>query len=334
MVKVLVELMQKHSVFVAGYALIEGGKIVDQQTISLHPKIQVSTESLFQACSLSKPLTAWAILHLVQAGKIDLHQPLNNQLQHWKIPPSEYGEVTISQCLSMTSGLCYGDPNQKIPNYPHDAALPSLRETLDGCLPAINPAIRLGLKPGSRYIYSGAGFMVLQQLIEEKTGQAFAEYMEQVIFQQLRMVKSTFECPLKKWRADAVPGFNALGEMNMDGWDQIPSSASGGLWSTPRDLAECMIHLANAKTMLTRQDHSRFGLGVVIDEVNGVINFRKNGCNAGFQNEMIMFPESGQGIVVMTNSAAGMTLIQEFISYVAAEYHWPAYDHHFNEIAF
>lgn len=341
----LLELMKVHHVNAVGYAIVDHHEVVDSQVLSTHPEIKVSSRSLFQACSLSKILTAVALLHLCSIGRIDLDVPVNRQLREWKIGGAEAEQVTISQCLSMTSGLCYGDPRLTFPNYPHDAPVPRLMDILTGAAPAITPPIIMGKTPGSCYSYTGAGFMVLQQLIEERSGSSFSAMMQEKIFPGLGMKHSTFECPLRRWKEDALPGFNSAGEMNMGGWDNIPTSASGGMWSNPQDIAQCIIALSQAYLgkensllskdlavqMLQKQKGSDFGLGLVIDDESPSLNFRKNGRNAGFHNELIMFPTEGKGIIVMTNSAGGMPLIHEFIRYVARAYSWPSYDPEFDE---
>ncbi|MDO8954148.1 MAG: serine hydrolase domain-containing protein [Gammaproteobacteria bacterium] len=343
----LKKIMGSYNVNVVGFAIIDDYKIVETKTLSQYSEIKVSDQSLFQACSLSKSLTAAAVLHLCSKNKISLGIPLNAQLSLWKIRGQDAENVTISQCLSMTSGLCYGDQNLSFPNYSHDAPIPKLMDILNGVSPAITPSIKLGTIPGLQYAYTGTGYMALQQLIEEQTFMSFDTFMTACIFPSLIMTHSTFECPLTKWQSDAIPGFSASGEMNPAGWDNIPTSASGGLWSTPTDIANFAIFIAKtylgednslfpqslAKEMLRKQKNTNFGLGFVIDQGSRALNFRKNGSNSGFNNEIIMFPETGQGVVVMTNSAGGLALIKEFTAYVAKKLNWPHYQPEFDEVA-
>ena len=73
-------------------------------------------------------------------------------------------------------------------------------------------------------------------------------------------------------------------------------------------------------------------MGFVIDGAGDELNFRKNGHNNGYHHELIMFPNRGQGVVVMTNSAVGIELINELISYVRDKLKWPYYKADFNEL--
>lgn len=344
----LLSTMAKYKVSAVGYAIINKYKIIKANTISNTPQIKAFTNSILQACSFSKCLTAYAILKLVAEEKIDLDLAVNKQLETWQIPQSEYSEeITIRQCLSMTSGFHYGALNSSFAGYSQERDLPSLKNILNGEAPATNPPVKICYKPGSSYFYSGAGYMVLQQLIEDKTKQPFTQFMNNHVLKSLDMAHSVFQQPLTgTWKPHAIPGFNANSEMNSGGWDNIPNLASGGLWSTPSDMATFALHITSAylgtnnsvipKTlaveMLTRQKKSNFGLGLIIDGDNKTLNFRKNGHNNGYHNELLMFPNTGQGVVVMTNSAGGISLIEDLIKFVADQYAWPSYSPHFNEI--
>lgn len=339
--------MKKNNVSVVSYAVIDHNEITIIDSISIDPQIKVSSSSLFQACSLSKSLTAYAILKLIAEGKLDIDASINKQCLSWQIPKNEYNhKVSIRQCLSMTSGFCYGELNASFPSYTQDQKIPTLKEILYGMKPAHNQPIKIGYPPGSQCHYSGAGYMVLQQLIEDVTHQSFSQYMRTEILVPLKMAHSTFECLLNsEIKADAIPGFHPDGQMNNRGWENIVTTASGGLWSTPSDLANFVLAITKAylgidntvipqnlaKEMLTRQEKSGFALGVVVDGEGKQLNFRKNGHNNGYHNELLMFPHTGQGIVVMTNSAAGISVINELIALIAKKFQWPPYLLSFDE---
>lgn len=339
--------MRKYNVSVVGYSIIEKYKIDITKTISIDSDIEVSNDSLFQSCSFSKSVTAAGILKLCGLGKIDLDKPINAQLKSWKISQeTKINEVNARQCLSMTSGLCYGALKASFSPYTQDKPVPSLKDILQGKSPATNFPVSLSFAPGTDYDYSGAGYMVLQQVIEDVTGTSFADYMQSEILNFFNMKNSIFQHPLnEKWKVRAIPGFDINGKILKGGWDNIPSFASGGLWSTPFDLANFVLGITKsylgidtdviqkklAIEMLTRQKNSSFGLGVVVDVEGKAMNFRKNGYNTGYHNELIMFPNAGQGIVVMTNSAVGMPLIKEFIAFIAHRYAWQSYSLEFNE---
>ena len=334
--------MTGHGIIAAGYALIDHNEIIGAQITSKDDAISVTPNSLFQACSFSKVLTAFATLKLIEARKFNLDDTLPNTLTTWLPTGSDIDKVTIRRCLNMTSGLAYANPAAR---YLQTDDIPTLEQTLHGIAPAKTGIISVATTPGSRYSYSGAGYMALQKLIEEKTGRSFVEFMAETMG-ALGMPHSTFAYPLPSAQATMIiPGFSADGTMNDRGWEVIATSASGGMWSTPPDIAAFMLALtrayqgtdqalissASAKAMLTPQDNPAFGLGIAIDGMGETFNFRKNGRNNGYHHQFIMFPEKGQGLVIMTNSAGGAPFIQEVMAYAAAKYSWPPYNPDFDE---
>jgi len=130
------------------------------------------------------------------------------------------------------------------------------------------------------------------------------------------------------------------------GWNNYAIAASGGLWSTPSDLAKFSINIAKsykgnnqglipqslAMDMLTRQKNTDFGLGVVVNGQGRTLNFRKGGHNLGYHNELLMFPNTGQGIVIMTNSENGTAVINYIVPIISHAYRWPCYFPYFDEL--
>ncbi len=144
----------------------------------------VSASTLFGAASMSKPVTAMAVLRLVQEGKIDLDVDVNTYLKSWKIPANEYTKnhpVTVRELLSHTSGI--GTHNGAI--YDPDKGVPSMLEILDGKPPATTPPVRVEWEPGKKYAYANGGYMILELLITELTGKSFAEAMRELVLAPL-----------------------------------------------------------------------------------------------------------------------------------------------------
>ncbi len=342
----LIVAMKTYGVPVVGYAIIKNYKIVAVKTLSIDPKLQVSDNSLFQAASISKSLTAYGALKLISQGKLDLDEPVNNQLTTWKIPDNKYSKndpVLLKQLLDMTSGLSVSG----YPGHVQGEKLPTLEEVLDGKSPANTPPIRVFYKPGTQYFYSGGAFQVLEKLIEDSTKQSFENWMNNEILKPLNMDNSIYQYPLKKELLSvAIPGFLSDRTMIKGGWNNYAIAGAGGAWSTPRDIAKFAINVSNAylskknnlisksvaAQMLTRQKNTDYGLGVVLNGNGRTLNFRKAGHNAGYHNEMMMFPNSGDGIVIMTNSENGEYIINYMIPLIAQKYHWPCYFPYFDEL--
>jgi CubicO group peptidase (beta-lactamase class C family) len=127
-------------------------------------KEPVTTETLFQAGSISKPVAAIVALKRVEEDKIALDENINNKLQSWKLPDNEFTakkKVTLTNLLSHTGGLT-------IHGFPGCAAgekIPTLPQVLDGAVPANTAAVRVDMEPGTKYRYSGGGVTIAQLAI-------------------------------------------------------------------------------------------------------------------------------------------------------------------------
>jgi hypothetical protein len=113
----------------------------------------VTAKTLFQAASISKPVTALAVLRLVQAGKLDLDTDVNGYLKSWKIPENTFTEehpVTLRELLTHSAGVTV----HGFPGYASGAPIPTLTQVLNGTPPANSPAIRVDTTPGTAWRYS------------------------------------------------------------------------------------------------------------------------------------------------------------------------------------
>lgn len=157
----------------------------------------VDEHTLFQVASLSKWLTAWGVMALVEDGRVDLDAPVSRYLTRWRLPPGEYDNsgVTVRRLLAHTAGLTDGlgflgfAPGEAVPSLEAE-----LTRTADA-MPSANGVVRVGAEPGSGWRYSGGGYLILQLLIEEVTGESFDSYMKRRILRPLGMSDSTFEDP-------------------------------------------------------------------------------------------------------------------------------------------
>ena len=179
--------------FVGNFAmtLIENGKVSKNFFFSKDKPINENT--VFPVASISKWVTSFGVLKLIEQGKLDLDKPVDEYLSRWHLPKSEFdnNKVTVRNLLSHSAGLIddlgYDGfaPNETVQTIEESLTKASDSEYSDGV------AI-VGYEPGSRYMYSGAGYTILQLLIEEISGQTFQEYMTQEVFEPLEMENSTF----------------------------------------------------------------------------------------------------------------------------------------------
>ncbi len=174
----------------------------------------ITLQTTFNVGSISKCLTAWEVMRLVEAGRMDLDAPVNDYLRRWRVASDSLpaAEVTVRRLLSHTAGLSLA----AVPEYGPDRAAPSLVDALSDA----EHGVALVARPGSGFRYSGGGYMVLQLVIEEITGRRFADVMREDVLRPLGMGHSAFTWP-ESLRAraatphhdrEAAPYFQYVGE--------------------------------------------------------------------------------------------------------------------------
>ena len=176
-------------------ALLQGGQ-VSESWFASHGQA-VDADSLFQVASLSKWLTAWGVMTLVEQGRLDLDAPVSRYLTRWTLPPGAFDndQVTIRRLLSHSAGLTDG---LGFLGFEPDAALPSIVDELSDpvdAYPGRSGVVRVGAQPGRTWRYSGGGYLILQLVIEEVAGEDFNDYMRRAVFAPLGMNASTFVDP-------------------------------------------------------------------------------------------------------------------------------------------
>jgi CubicO group peptidase (beta-lactamase class C family) len=296
---------------------------------------RVTPDTLFQAASISKPVTAMAVLRLVQSGKLSLDADVNGYLKTWKIPSNSFTErtkVTVREMLTHSAGLTV----HGFAGYASDAPLPTLVQILNGEKPANSDPIRVDTEPGKIWRYSGGGYVVLQQLLQDVTGEPFPKLMHDTVLDPIGMTRSTYEQPLPKNRMGevAIP-YREDGRPVSGGPHVYPEMAPAGLWTTPSDLARYTIEVqrslagnsnrvlsvAMVRQMLTPGLNHQ-GLGPAVGGSAKRPFFTHGGANEGYRCNLVAY-DDGDGVVIMTNGDNGGQLASQIVGSVAHEYGWP-----------
>lgn len=335
--KSLTETMADDHVTAVSIAMIRHGKLAWVRSVGTISSggPAASPDTLFQAGSISKPLSATAALHLVQTGEFSLDTDVNSYLIHWKLPRSDKAAdlpVTLRELLSHTAGTnVHG-----FPGYAAGTSVPTVLQVLEGTLPATNSPVRVENTPGKQWDYSGGGYVIVQQMILDATGKPFADVLHDMVLKPYGMNHSSFQQPLPPDALQhvALP-YQADGRPVEGGPHVYPELAAAGLWTTATDLAQFLIKtqqalvrgnsvlsISTAKEMMA-PGLGDWGLGLQIGGAPEHRYFWHGGGNAGYQCIITAYENEGDGAVVMTNGNRGFQLANDVIRSIAREYNWP-----------
>ncbi len=154
--------------------LLKAGRVIAEHQRSIGTP--VAADTLFHVASVSKWITACAVMTLVKSGQVDLDAPVGTYLQRWSLPAGEHDadQVTVRRLLSHTAGLTDGLGHAGFaPGTPVQSIEASLTRAA-GASPGADGPVRVGEAPGSGWRYSGGGYTLLQLVVEEVTGESFA----------------------------------------------------------------------------------------------------------------------------------------------------------------
>lgn len=175
----------------AALVLLQRGEVVAEHYLSVAEPVDGRT--VFPLASLSKWVTAWGLMTLAEAGNLDVDRPVSDYLKRWQLPESGFDNsgVTPRRLLSHTAGLTDG---LGFADYRSDETLPTLVESLDRPRASSGGAARIavGLEPGSEWRYSGGGYLILELLAEDLSGEPFPDFMQRTVFAPLGMQNATY----------------------------------------------------------------------------------------------------------------------------------------------
>jgi CubicO group peptidase (beta-lactamase class C family) len=250
--------------------------ICDNAVIYAHA-FNAQLNEQFQAASISKPVSAYAALRLVEQGKLELDKPLSSYLHERYFPEgSEGNAITLRMVLSHTSGLSNNvSGKDRIVHY----------------------------KPGEAFHYSGGGFTYLTKVIEEVTGTPFAAYMQQNVLSPLGMSDSSFSI--------GAGGYNRISAAS--GLASTPVDLARFFLEilNPR-----MIDLDLIRQMLSESvrinSHYSWGLGIGLQRGKGedaIWHWGNN--NDTYESLVVIFVKSNTGIIIMTKGKNGKKIYQD-----------------------
>ncbi len=290
--------------------LIEDGLIVRR-----FYKGGVDKDTLFPTASFSKWITALAVMSLVEKDLVDLDSPVSSYLTRWQLPGSEFDNkgVTVRRLLSHTAGLTdrlgFGD-------YHSGEVLPSTVAELSNPRASNKEdvTIMVGREPGSEFLYSGGGYLILQLLVEEVSNVEFADYVTTAILHPLEMYRSTYE--FLGDQVNASQSFDADGSLAPT--YKYASPAATSFSSSASDLSKLVQALLNGKNfpldpdpvLLMREPHGFlmnsgiWGLGTIlyVQAPHGDFVFGHDGANEPAINASVRInPETSDAFVMLVS---------------------------------
>ncbi|MFF9900499.1 amino acid adenylation domain-containing protein [Streptomyces longispororuber] len=306
-----------------GLALLHGGELVAVEAYGAAADgVPLTAATPFQTGSLSKHVTALGVLRLADDGVLDLDADVNTYLTSWRVPGGAGEEpVTLRQLLGHRSGL------SSTPGGGHHpaAAAPALLDLLRGTADPDVPPVTRGAVPGSAFRKANAHYVVVQQVLEDATGEPFAALMRRLVLDPLSMRDSSFaqDFPDHAGRPVAL-GHDAEGRVLDGGWRVRPDAAAAGLWSTAADLAKvalevrrsalgrplALLRRETAAQLLAPAPDSLYGLGTVVDVTGSDTEFGHGGTPTGYHGVSLTALRSGTGLVVLTNADAGEQVVK------------------------
>lgn len=281
----------------------------------------VDADTVFEAASMTKPLAACAALRLAEQGALDLDRPLASYLPEPYLEDEPRHEaITARMVLNHTGGF----PNWR----PKGEALRVLHE------------------PGSAFRYSGEGFLFLQRVIEEVTGEDYESHVQRTLLRPLGMRQSSHVWQ-ERFAGTAAAGHGDGGRVKAGRRLYAEPNAAYTLYCTPRDYAAFVLGLmhperggplglgaASLEAMFAPSSpptggdlierrgsrgsgEVRYGLGWSIEPTASGDRIRHSGSNGtGFRSHVEFDPQKGHGLLVMTNGVRGDRLWRDLVGRV------------------
>ncbi|WNB18100.1 serine hydrolase domain-containing protein [Marivirga arenosa] len=333
--------MSEYIIPAMSLAVIKEGQIEWSETYQnaeLAGNQRLDCISIFQAASLSKPVTFMAALRMHAAGEIDLDKNIRDYLRSFQLPKGKQtidNPVTFRNLFSHTSGINGGGYQ----GYNRNIDMPSDVDILMGNDGVNSAAIEVVWSPNQTLVYSGGGYTLAELALQDIYGTDFSEIMKKWILNPANMKNSEFTQPLPASYSDRVAkGHTQSGEPLEGGWRNHPEQAAAGLWSNARDLAKFMTEIYNAyqgkpsifsqsdvKSMI-RDEREGHIYGFIVNRTDDDLAITHYGGNAGYRTAMTISLTTGNGLVYLINSDNGGNLGNEILLSAAQVYGWKQFE--------
>ncbi|HEY8560268.1 MAG TPA: serine hydrolase [Pyrinomonadaceae bacterium] len=302
--------MQERQIPGAAIAVVKNGKIVKKQgygVASVEFGVPVTPDTVFEIGSVTKQMTAAAVMLLVEDGKVRLDDKISVYLPG---TPEAWKNVTVRNLLTHTSG---------IKSYTAIGAGFELTKRLkrDDFIKAL-AAYPLDFEPGARYSYSNSGYNLLGLIIEAASGKPYWDFMRERIFAPLGMTE-TFDRDPKYIIKNRATGYE-LENNQLVGrdYDLTDIFSAGAIVSTVGDLAKWDAAWRN-DTLLKKESKQQawtpfvlndgkpypYGFGWSVADFRGHKLISHSGSTAGFSSQIMRFTDDDLSVIVLINQGTG-----------------------------
>ena len=175
--------LHAEGLFDGALAIADGGALVYRRASGAHGGEPLTTQTPLYLASVSKAMTAAAVLSLAAEGRVDLDRPVGDYLQPWPYPT-----VTVRHLLDQTSGLHFLTTLTAYADTTGTVTTADLLAVIDAHRPG------LAFEPGTAFAYDNANYATLAAILEAVTGETYAEAMRERVFEPAGMV-SAFVAP-------------------------------------------------------------------------------------------------------------------------------------------
>ncbi|WP_199930299.1 serine hydrolase [Brevibacillus brevis] len=308
----------KNNMAGATFVVVKGDKVLFKKGYGyadVEKKIPVDPDrTVFRVASVSKVITATAVMQLAEQGKIDLNKDVSAYMGGARIPNKTGAPLTMKHLLTNSTGFDFGDTS--------DGSTTDLKREVSLKKYVMDNLPNVIRKPGEFYRYDNLGFTIQGYVVEQVAGKPFGKYVKERIFKPLGMKNSDFRLTPSIVKGLAVP-YNIIGQP-IPTYAMVPTELpDGGMLSTGSDMAKFMIaHLNKGKlgnaTIMEEETAAEMhrphlsvhpklnnmALGFEYgnqQNYNGQYVIEKGGDLQGYHTGMWLIPEEKVGVFVTVN---------------------------------
>jgi CubicO group peptidase (beta-lactamase class C family) len=296
----------------ASIAVVQNGQTVFSKgygMANLEYDVPIETNSIFHIASISKQVTAFAILLLEEDGKLSMDDDIRDYLP--EVP--DFGTpITLRHLANHTSGLRDQWNLIVMAGWRMDDVI-----TTEQVMRLVAKQKELNFQPGEEFLYCNTGFTLLAEIVNRVTGMSFADFTQQRIFTPLQMENTLFYDDHEKLVKNRVYSYYKDGNNYQKSKLSYAIPGATSLFTTPEDLAKWAMNFENPKVgteeslrkmevkgVLNNGDSTNYGLGQSIDTYNGLYKVGHGGSDAGFRSQISRFPNEKFAVIVFGNESS------------------------------